>query len=160
MDVVADAPDPLAAKLAAADAGLTEAAPAAPEGAASTSAVAALDDREQWIGAALSFGALARAMLPEDVRPAWTEDRLRALGVELANCAKYYGWTFGALLNHPLVKLAVVAFPLAWPLLQPVVEPYAKQFFKREEKAIASVDPAARAASPVAKVEKVLPVDS
>jgi len=58
------------------------------------------------------------------VRPHWTDERLRAVGVELANCANEYGWEFGAMLNHPLAKLAAASFPLAWPLIEPYAKPY------------------------------------
>lgn len=119
------APDPLAARIAAADLGE---APPAPAGTAApgepAGAPAVVDESQLWIEAAVHYGAMARAMLPAHVQPHWTEERLRAVGVELARCAAHFGWKWGGALNHPLAKLAVVAFPLAWPLAEPYVMPY------------------------------------
>jgi hypothetical protein len=119
-------PVDLEEKIAAADAG----AALDPEPAGAPSGDAALpapgDDSLLWINAAVRYGAIARAMLPEHVRPHWTEERLHAVGVELAACARHYGWQWGGIVNHPLAKLAAVSFPLAWPLLEPYVMPYIK----------------------------------
>lgn len=120
--------DELAAKVAAADLGV-HAEPAPPIGASEGAAPAAPpapDESQQWVEAALHFGAAARALVPERARPAWTDERLREFGAALARCAKHYGWTFGALLGHPLAGLAAAAFPLAWPIMEPYVLPALK----------------------------------
>lgn len=124
MDAPSENLDALELRLAAADRGAT---PPPGEGAAAPGeAPAKADEASEWITAAVHFGRMARELMPDRVRPAWTDERLQKVGVELAACAKHYGWTFGGMLNHPLAKLAVAAFPLAWPLIEPMVLPYIK----------------------------------
>lgn len=121
-------------RLDAADKG--EPAPSSAPGlpAPDPAAVAAELERQKWIDAALRYGAIGRAMVPANVAPHWTDERLRAVGVELANCARHYGWTFTQAINHPLLALLAAAFPLAWPLIEPYAMPMIKELGGRKEK--------------------------
>lgn len=106
-------PEQLENKVAAADRGEQLAASPPPP--------AVIDDSAAWVDAAVHYGGVVRAMLPAHVQPHWTEERLAAVGAQLARCAKHYGWKFGEILNHPGAMLAGAAFPLVWPFLEPYV---------------------------------------
>jgi hypothetical protein len=119
--------DPLQAAAKAADAGeLAPApAPAPPGGADQAGAPAIADESEKWIGLSVRFGAGIRELVPDRARPHWTPERLQAFGVELASCAKHYGWKFGNA-GPPWLGLALAAAPLVWPIAEPYVTPYLK----------------------------------
>lgn len=134
MDAVAPGADPLQAAAAAADAGdLAAAAPAAAPGADPGAAAAAgleapktigPDATEEWIFLAIKAGTVAREALPEHIAEHWTDKRLERVGIELAEVAKRYRWTFDP--GHPLAGLAMACFPLAWPFLEPHVKAWAQ----------------------------------
>ena len=117
--------DELAQKLELADKGVivTPGAAAAPppvdaaELADQAKAKLAIDFAMRW-------GRVGRAMVPERARAHWTDERLHEVGVELAACAKHYGWDLGGTWNHPLARLGVVTLPLAWPIAEPYARPY------------------------------------
>ncbi len=113
--------DPLQARAAAADRP-DLAPPAAAPGAAEPGAAAGelVNEEELWVNAALRWGAILRAMVPERARPHWTEERLREVGKALAGAAKHYGWRPG-FIGHPLALLAGAVAPLVWPIAEPYV---------------------------------------
>lgn len=113
-----------------------EAAAADPEAAQATAATP--DEAQQWVEAVLQLGPMARTV-PVPGFDQWTDERLRAFGEALARCAKHYGWTFGGMLSHPLIGLAVAAFPLAWPVAAPYIVPKLKAAQQREEKPVAEI---------------------
>ena len=146
-------------ELAAADAGLGpgETPPPPPPDPA---AVAVADDRQKWVEAVLMYGSMARAMLPDNVAPHWTDERLHNVGQALADVARHYGWTFADAISHPLWKLAGTAFPLAWPLLEPFAKPMLADLMGRKS---IDVTPTTSTAEPppppaAAKPAKVDPV--
>ena len=118
--------DPLAAAAAAADRGeLGPAADPAPAPAAADpgAAPAIVDESAQWIEAAVQYGPMIRELVPDRAAPHWTPERMHRFGVELARCAKHYGWKFGSAAN-PIVGLVLAGLPLAWPIAEPYVRPY------------------------------------
>lgn len=93
--------------------------------------------------ATLRYGAVLRTIIPERARPHWTDERLRELGLELSNCARHYGWTFGALVNHPLARLGAAAGALAWPIAEPWAKPLLLDLLGKRSPARAADPPAA-----------------
>lgn len=117
------APDEAAllARATAAQAAVNPAPAADAPGAPGSPAASPAVDAQQWRDAAILYGRIAAESLPEKYRAHWTDARLGKVGDELANCARHYGWTFGDEFNHPLMRLAAAAFPLAWPFIEPHV---------------------------------------
>lgn len=136
----------LRARAQAADLG-QQRAPAPGPGGADAPPASSPPAPDPWIEAALRYGAVLRTMIPERARPHWTDDRLRELGLELANCARHYGWTIGGLVNHPLARLGVVAGALAWPIAEPWILEKLKQLQRGERSPAPPADDAPPAPS-------------
>ena len=137
----------LAGKIADADAGNTVTLPSGGEAAGAAAPPAVIDP---WLEAAKHYGRLARTFpgFPDTAKSAWTDEALEAFGRELSKTAAAYGWTFGAHLNHPLVRLAGAGWPLAAPFLAPHIE---KMMKKGKEPELAPETP------PPAEAPKVQP---
>ena len=72
------------------------------------------ENAEGWRQAVRAAGDIVTSALPE-AKPVWTRERMDNLGDALARCDEVYGWGgAGNLLTHPLIGLAVAAFPLAF----------------------------------------------
>ncbi|MBT2180499.1 hypothetical protein KKP06_22035 [Ralstonia pickettii] len=96
-----------------------EVAESAEQAAQATAAQAAEQQQQQqenadgWRQAVRAAGDIVTSALPE-AKPVWTGERMDNLGDALARCDEQYGWGgAGALFSHPLIGLAVAAFPLA-----------------------------------------------
>ncbi|MFJ1251915.1 hypothetical protein [Cupriavidus sp. CuC1] len=78
------------------------------------------DNAEGWRQAVRAAGDIVCSALPE-AKPVWTGERMDNLGDALSRCDEMYGWGgAGSLFSHPLLGLAVAAFPLALGTLNTV----------------------------------------
>ena len=146
-------------KALAADRGEAVAPEAAAPAAQAGAAPPLLEESAQWIAAALRYGAVLRELVPEHARAHWTDERLQRVGVELANCAKHYGWKWGGILTHPLAQLAAALAPLAWPIAKPYVMPYVERTLKGKAPALDPGDLPPDAAPPDStRPHKVAPI--
>jgi hypothetical protein len=87
-------------------------------------------EREKWIGGARRFCGMGRGMFSV-LQAEWTDEKIEAFAVALADCAKHYNWKFGGLISHPLVALAGAGGVLAWPIARPIAMPYIDAALKK-----------------------------
>jgi len=71
------------------------------------------DATEGWLQAVNTAGEIISATWPS-ARPVWNPGAQERLAAALARCDEAYGWGgVGSLMSHPLLGLALAAFPLA-----------------------------------------------
>jgi hypothetical protein len=80
-------------------------------------------EREKWIAGARRFCGMGRGMFTV-LQAEWTDQKIDALGIALADCAKHYNWKFSGFFSHPLLALIGAGGVLAWPIARPIAMPY------------------------------------